>query len=47
MRTLVTGFEPFGGFEVNSSELVVTALAARNEPGVIRAAEGWPIQRTC
>jgi pyroglutamyl-peptidase len=37
MRTLVTGFEPFGGFEVNSSELVVTALAARNEPGVITA----------
>jgi pyrrolidone-carboxylate peptidase len=37
MRTFVTGFEPFGGFEVNSSEFVVTSLAARNEPGVITA----------
>jgi pyroglutamyl-peptidase len=37
MTTLVTGFEPFGGFKVNSSELVVTALAAGNEPGVITA----------
>jgi pyroglutamyl-peptidase len=37
MRTLVTGFEPFGGLRANSSELVVTALAASGEPGVITA----------
>lgn len=37
MTTLVTGFEPFGGSKVNSSELVVTALAALGELGVITA----------
>jgi pyroglutamyl-peptidase len=37
MTTLVTGFEPFGGLAANSSELVVTALAASAEPGVITA----------
>lgn len=37
MTTLVTGFEPFGGSSTNSSELVVTALAAVDEPGVITA----------
>src|SRR5262245_50053997 len=37
MTTLVTGFDAFGGVAVNSSELVVTALAARAEPGVITA----------
>ena len=37
MTTLVTGFEPFGGSNVNSSELVVTALAALGERGVITA----------
>ena len=35
MTTLVTGFEPFGGSKVNSSELVVTALDYLGEPGVI------------
>jgi pyroglutamyl-peptidase len=35
MTTLVTGFEPFGGSKVNSSELVVAALDYLEEPGVI------------
>lgn len=37
MTTLVTGFEPFGGSRVNSSELVVTALADRGKHGLITA----------
>ncbi|MFA5111411.1 MAG: pyroglutamyl-peptidase I [Desulfobaccales bacterium] len=37
IRALVTGFEPFGGAKVNSSELVVTMLDALEEPGVITA----------
>ncbi|HSB69264.1 MAG TPA: pyroglutamyl-peptidase I [Candidatus Methylomirabilis sp.] len=37
MTTLVTGFEPFGGSRTNSSELVVTAMGAMGEPGVITA----------
>jgi pyroglutamyl-peptidase len=37
MTTLVTGFESFGGSRTNSSELVVTALGALGEPGVITA----------
>lgn len=37
ITTLVTGFEPFGESRVNSSELVVTALDALEEPGVITA----------
>lgn len=37
MTTLVTGFEPFGGFKVNSSERVVTTLAALEDAGVITA----------
>jgi pyroglutamyl-peptidase len=37
MTTLVTGFEPFGGSKVNSSELVVNALDALAEPNVITA----------
>jgi pyroglutamyl-peptidase len=37
MTTLVTGFEPFGGSRTNSSELVVTALGALGEPGIITA----------
>ena len=34
MIKLVTGFEPFGASKVNTSELVVTTLAALGEPGV-------------
>lgn len=37
MTSLITGFEPFGGSRMNSSEVVVTALAAAGEPGVITA----------
>ncbi len=37
MTMLVTGFEPFGGSRVNSSELVVTALDSPGKPGVITA----------
>jgi pyroglutamyl-peptidase len=37
VTTLVTGFEPFGGSNVNSSELIVTALATLGERGVITA----------
>ena len=35
--SLVTGFEPFGGSTVNSSELVVNALSAARLPGVVTA----------
>jgi pyroglutamyl-peptidase len=35
MTMLVTGFEEFGGSMVNSSKLVVTALAALGDAGVI------------
>lgn len=35
MTTLVTGFEPFGGSQANSSELLVTALDYIGEPGVV------------
>jgi pyroglutamyl-peptidase len=35
MTTLITGFEPFGGSSVNSSQLVVTALDALHEPAVV------------
>jgi pyroglutamyl-peptidase len=37
MTTLVTGFEPFGGSKVNTSELVVTSLAAVKERDVVTA----------
>ena len=37
MTTLVTGFDPFGESKLNASELVVTALAALNEPGLVTA----------
>ncbi len=37
MTTLVTGFEPFGGASRNTSELVVTALAAPGEAGILTA----------
>jgi pyroglutamyl-peptidase len=35
MTVLVTGFEPFGGADVNPSELLVRALAARGEAGLV------------
>ena len=37
MATVVTGFEPFGGAGSNASELVVTALAASEDPGLATA----------
>ena len=37
MTTVVTGFEPFGGAGSNASELVVTALAASEDPGLATA----------
>ncbi len=37
MTTLVTGFEPFGGSKVNSSELVVKALDSLGQPNVVTA----------
>ncbi|MEE8439145.1 MAG: pyroglutamyl-peptidase I, partial [Micropepsaceae bacterium] len=37
MTTLLTGFEPFGEMKINSSELVVKALAAANEPDLVTA----------
>lgn len=37
MTTLVTGFESFGAVDVNSSELVVAALAAFADAGVVAA----------
>lgn len=35
MTRLVTGFDAFGGLKVNSSEIVVEALAALGESGVV------------
>lgn len=37
MTALVTGFDPFGEASLNASELVVTALARLNDPGVATA----------
>lgn len=37
MTALVTGFDPFGEAKLNASELVVAALSALDEPGVVTA----------
>ena len=37
MTTLVTGFEPFGDSDINSSELVVTALDYLEVPEIVTA----------
>jgi pyroglutamyl-peptidase len=34
MSALVTGFEPFGGAELNASEQLIVELRARNVPGL-------------
>jgi pyroglutamyl-peptidase len=37
VTVLVTGFEPFGGSDVNASQLLVSALAQAREPGLVAA----------
>jgi pyroglutamyl-peptidase len=43
IRALVTGFEPFGGSDVNPSQLLVEALAAEPPAGIEIAAAVLPV----
>ena len=43
-RVLVTGFEPFGGADVNASQQLVEALAAEPPNGVELATAVLPVE---